>query len=73
MEAHNVSNFEGARGYGVVFVCSSTRCGCPTRMVLFGFGFESSQVFDLKLRGVPRREDVNWTDWIRAKRDVKAV
>jgi hypothetical protein len=22
---------------------------------------------------VPRREDVNWTDWITAKRDVKAV
>jgi hypothetical protein len=45
----------------------------PTRTVLFGFDFESSQVFDLKLRGVPRREDVNWTDWITAKRDVKAV
>ena len=44
----------------------------PTRMVLFGFGFESSQVFDLKLRGVPRREDMTWTDWITAKRDVNA-
>jgi MFS family permease len=45
----------------------------PTRMILFGFGFESTQVFDLKLRGVPRREDTAWTDWNTAKRDVKAV
>ena len=49
------------------------RSQSPTRMVLFGFDFEASQVFDLKLRGVPRREDTAWTDWITAKRDVKAV
>ena len=49
------------------------RSKSPTRMVLFGFDFEASQVFDLKLRGVPRSEDTAWTDWITAKRDVKAV
>jgi hypothetical protein len=43
--------------------------------VLARFGTEVEQVMHLKLRAIPRKEDMQWSDWIPAKEwaDLSAV
>ncbi len=45
------------------------------RDVLARFGTEIEQVMHLKVRAIPRKEDMQWSDWIPAKEraDLSAV